>query len=81
MYDGLDNLTDEQTPQGEVTYGYDAARRRSSTQVVGQGAVSYGWGNASRLTSITRGAQVEGLAASLTAAAGCGPAISLRNGS
>ncbi|MGH9207134.1 MAG: RHS repeat-associated core domain-containing protein, partial [Acidimicrobiales bacterium] len=55
LYDGLDNLTDEQTPQGEVTYGYDAASRRSSMQVVGQGAVGYGWDNANRLTTLSQG--------------------------
>jgi RHS repeat-associated protein len=54
-YDGLDNLVDEQTPQGEVTYGYDGAGRKTSMQVAGQSAVSYGWDNANRLTTINQG--------------------------
>jgi RHS repeat-associated protein len=53
--DGLDDLTDEQTPQGEVGYQYDIARRRQSMTVVGQPTVSYGWDNANRLTGITQG--------------------------
>ena len=53
--DGLDDLTDEQTPQGEVGYLYDVARRRQSMTVVGQPTVSYGWDNANRLTGITQG--------------------------
>ena len=53
--DGLDDLTDEQTPQGEVAYQYDLARRRQSMTVVGQTQVSYGWDNANRLTGITQG--------------------------
>jgi RHS repeat-associated protein len=56
--DGLDDLTDEQTPQGEVGYLYDIARRRQSMTVVGQPAVSYGWDNANRLTGITQGSTV-----------------------
>ena len=35
-FDGLDDLTDEQSPQGEVMYAYDAASRRTSMTVVGQ---------------------------------------------
>ncbi len=54
-YDGLDDLTAEQTPQGEVSYSYDAARRRTSMQVMGQTAVNYTWDNANRLTGITQG--------------------------
>ncbi len=55
-YDGLDDLTDEQTPPGEVSYGYDNARRRTSMTVVGQpAAASYAWDNANRLTGITQG--------------------------
>ncbi len=55
-YDGLDDLTDEQTANGEVSYGYDNARRRTSMTVVGQpAAASYAWDNANRLTGITQG--------------------------
>lgn len=55
QYDLLDDLTDEQTPQGEVGYQYDNARRRLSIAVVGQPTVSYGWDDANRLTGITQG--------------------------
>jgi len=53
--DGLDDLTHEQTPQGEVGYQFDIARRRQSMTVVGQPTVSYGWDNANRLTGTTQG--------------------------
>ncbi len=33
-WDGLDRLTDEQTPQGESGYQYNAPSRRSTMQVV-----------------------------------------------
>ncbi len=61
----VDQLTDEQTPQGEIGYGYDAASRRSTMQVVGQPQVSSTVGlagacpernrrnNANRRTSLT----------------------------
>jgi RHS repeat-associated protein len=55
QYDGLDDLTEEQTAQGEVGYVYDNARRRQSMTVVGQPTVSYGWDNANRLIGITQG--------------------------
>jgi RHS repeat-associated protein len=55
QYDLLDDLTDEQTAQGEVGYFYDNARRRQTMTVVGQPAVSYSWDNANRLSSITQG--------------------------
>ena len=54
-YDGLDNLTDEQTTQGEVSYLYDSARRRESMTVVGQSPVDYTFDNADRLTDLTQG--------------------------
>jgi len=54
-YDGLDDLTNEQSAQGEVGYSYDNARRRTSMTVVGQPLVSYAWDNANRLTGITQG--------------------------
>jgi RHS repeat-associated protein len=34
-YDGLDDLTDEQTAQGQVSYSYDNANRRTSMTVAG----------------------------------------------
>lgn len=53
--DGLNDLTDERTPQGEVGYSFDNARRRASMTVVGQLSVSYGWDNANRLLGIAQG--------------------------
>jgi YD repeat-containing protein len=35
-YDALDRLTSEVTPQGSVSYPYDAARRRTSMAVLYQ---------------------------------------------
>ena len=54
-YDGLDDLTDEQTTLGEVGYVYDNARRRESMTVVGQPAVDYTFDNSNRLTGLTQG--------------------------
>jgi RHS repeat-associated protein len=59
-YDGLDRLMDEQTPQGEVSYSYDAAGRRSTMQVLGQSQVAYTWDSANRLSGITQGASSVG---------------------
>ena len=47
-YDNFDNLVDEQTPQGEVTYGYSdalhaAAHQLQTRTVVGETPVSYSW--------------------------------------
>jgi RHS repeat-associated protein len=52
-YEGLDRLTEEQTPQGDVTYGYDNANRRTSMNF-GQ-TVAYTWDNANRLIQIAQG--------------------------
>lgn len=54
-YDGLDRLTSETTPQGSVSYGYDAANRRTSMSVSNQAQVAYSYDNANRLTQITQG--------------------------
>ncbi len=54
-YDGLDDLTEEQTPQGAVSYTYDNAGRRLTMAVPGQSQTSYAWDNANRLTGITQG--------------------------
>lgn len=35
-YDGLDRLTQEVTPQGQIDYAYDNASRRATMTVVGQ---------------------------------------------
>lgn len=54
-YDGLDRLTQEVTPQGQIDYTYDNASRRTSMTVAGQTAVTYTYDNANRLTQITQG--------------------------
>jgi RHS repeat-associated protein len=59
-YDGLDRLTGEQSPQGDVTYSYDNANRRTSMTVAGQPAVNYSWDNANRLTQITQNGNTVG---------------------
>lgn len=51
---GLNLLSQEQTPQGTITYSYDADGRRSGMTVSGEPAVTYGYDNAGRLTAITR---------------------------
>jgi RHS repeat-associated protein len=38
-YDGLDNLLEEDTPQGTVSYTYDAASRRETMQVPDSGGI------------------------------------------
>lgn len=55
VFDGLDRLTSETTPQGSVAYSYDAAGRRQSMTVAGQAAVNYTFDNSDRLTQITQG--------------------------
>ena len=54
-YDGLDRLTSEWTPQGNLTYGYDPAGRRTSMQVAGQPPVTYTYDNANQLRTVTQG--------------------------
>ena len=54
-YDGLDDLTYENTPQGTVNYQFDSARRRSNMTVTGQTEVVYGYDPANNLTQITQG--------------------------
>jgi RHS repeat-associated protein len=53
-YDGLDRLTQEVTPQGQVDYTYDNASRRTTMTVAGQPQVTYTYDNANRLTTITQ---------------------------
>ena len=54
VYDGLDRLTQEVTPQGQVDYTYDTASRRITMTVAGQPQVTYTYDNANRLTAITQ---------------------------
>ena len=53
-YDGLDWLTQEVTPQGQIDYTYDNASRRATMTVAGQPQVMYTYDNANRLTAITQ---------------------------
>ncbi|HXH81927.1 MAG TPA: RHS repeat domain-containing protein, partial [Candidatus Tectomicrobia bacterium] len=76
-YDGLDRLTQETTPNGTVSYTYDAAGRRTSMTVSGQATVTYGYDTADRLTSITQGSQTVSFAYD---AAGRRTSLSLPNG-
>ncbi len=55
VYDDLGRLTSETTPQGTVSYTYDAAGRRLTMQAASQAQVSYTYDNANRLTGITQG--------------------------
>jgi YD repeat-containing protein len=57
-YDGLNRLTSETTPQGSVSYTYDAAGRRTSMTVFGQPTVNYSYDNANRLLQITQGSSI-----------------------
>ena len=50
----------EITPQGSVTYTYDAARRRTGMTVAGQPGVAYTYDDAGRLTKIVQGTAVVG---------------------
>jgi RHS repeat-associated protein len=61
QYDGLDRLTQEVSPQGQVNYAYDAANRRSRLTVSGLSAVTYQYDNANRLTQIAQGAVTVGM--------------------
>jgi YD repeat-containing protein len=54
-YDGLNRLVSETTPQGTVSYTYDAAGRRLTMQAASQAQVSYGYDDADHLTGIAQG--------------------------
>ncbi len=62
QYDGLDRLTEEVNPQGQLDYTYDAAGRRTQLTVSGFTAVTYQYDSANRLTQIAQGINVVGLA-------------------
>jgi RHS repeat-associated protein len=56
-YDGLNQITQEQTPQGTVSYIYDAISRRTQMTVSGQSnPVAYAYDRNSRLMQISQGA-------------------------
>ncbi|MFI5460682.1 MAG: RHS repeat-associated core domain-containing protein [Isosphaerales bacterium] len=57
-YDPLDNLTSEQTPQGTVSYTYDAASRRATMSVPNQAQTNYLYDNANQLCVITQGSSL-----------------------
>jgi RHS repeat-associated protein len=54
-YDGLDRLTQETSPQGTVSYQYDAAGRRQTMSATGQAIVNYTFDNDNRLTQVAQG--------------------------
>jgi YD repeat-containing protein len=55
VFDGLDRLTTETTPQGVVTYQYDNDSRLQTATVTGQPTVNYYYDNASRLYKVSQG--------------------------
>jgi RHS repeat-associated protein len=55
VFDGFDRLVSETTPQGSVSYQYDAAGREIQMTVAGQPPVGYTYDNANRATQITQG--------------------------
>jgi RHS repeat-associated protein len=60
-FDGLNRLTQEQSPQGTIAYTYDSASRRLSMTPSGQLQVNYTFDNANRLRTITQGSEVVGI--------------------
>jgi RHS repeat-associated protein len=62
IYDGLDRLTEEVSPQGQVDYTYDTASRRKQLTVAGHTPITYQYDNANRLTQIAQGTIIVGLA-------------------
>ena len=56
QFDGLNALQSEVTPQGTVSYSYDADERRQAMTVTGQPTVHYTYDPDSRLTQITQSA-------------------------
>jgi RHS repeat-associated protein len=55
VFDGLDRLASETTPQGSVAYQYDNDSNLKVATVSGQTAVNYNYDNASRLYQVTQG--------------------------
>ncbi|WP_150118990.1 RHS repeat-associated core domain-containing protein [Massilia sp. NR 4-1] len=55
-YDGYNNITEETTPRGTVSYTYDAQGRRKTMALPGQPAVNYGYDAGGRLVSLQQAA-------------------------
>jgi RHS repeat-associated protein len=55
VFDGLDRLVTETTPQGVVNYTYDNDSRLQTATVTGQPTVNYYFDNASRLYKVAQG--------------------------
>jgi RHS repeat-associated protein len=58
VFDGLDRLTSETTPQGSVAYQYDNDSLLQTATVSGQPTVNYYFDNASRLYKVAQGSTV-----------------------
>lgn len=54
-YDGFNRVTSVSSPQGSVSYTYDALGRRQTMTVAGQAEVSYNYDNGNRLTQVSQG--------------------------
>jgi len=54
-YDGFDQVTQANGPQGSIVYGYDAVGRRTSMQAATQTKVNYAYDDGDRLTGIAQG--------------------------
>ena len=59
-YDDFDQILSETSPQGKVSYLYDAAGRRQQMTAANQSQVIYGYDADNRLGSITQGAEAVG---------------------
>ncbi|MGL5004733.1 MAG: RHS repeat-associated core domain-containing protein, partial [Casimicrobium sp.] len=65
-YDNLNRLTSEVTPQGTVSYTYDAAGRRTSMTVPSHGTIAYIYDSANRLTLMTHTPQAPAVGSAQT---------------
>ncbi|HEX6699181.1 MAG TPA: RHS repeat-associated core domain-containing protein [Gaiellaceae bacterium] len=61
VYDDLNRLTSETTPQGTVSSTYDVASRRATMTVTGQPQVTYSYDAQNRLTQISNGTSTVGV--------------------
>ncbi len=61
IYDNLNRLTRETTPEGQVDYSYYANGLRQTQTVAGQSAINYTYDDANRLTQLTQGATTTSL--------------------